>query len=65
MGIPRPASRILAGNAQTEPLCPALQMDDARTGPGASGGQGRDRTVDLPLFRRTLVPTELPGPCGC
>ena len=25
------------------------------------GGQGRDRTADLPLFRRTLVPTELPG----
>ncbi len=24
-------------------------------------GQGQDRTVDLPLFRRTLVPTELPG----
>lgn len=24
-------------------------------------GQGRDRTGDLPLFRRTLVPTELPG----
>jgi hypothetical protein len=23
-------------------------------------GQGQDRTVDLPLFRRTLVPTELP-----
>lgn len=28
------------------------------------GGQGRDRTADLPLFRRSLVPTELPGP-GC
>ena len=36
------------------------------------GGQGRDRTVDLPIFSRTLVPTELPGrdakgyqdPCG-
>src|SRR3954468_3293395 len=27
-------------------------------------GQGRDRTGDLPLFRRTLVPTELPGPDG-
>ncbi|MEY4323570.1 MAG: hypothetical protein RL410_1351, partial [Actinomycetota bacterium] len=27
----------------------------------ARGGQGQDRTVDLPLFRRTLVPTELPG----
>ncbi len=25
------------------------------------GGQSRDRTDDLPLFRRTLVPTELPG----
>jgi integrase len=25
------------------------------------GGQGRDRTADLPLFRRTLVPTELPA----
>ena len=26
-----------------------------------NGGQGRDRTVDLPIFSRTLVPTELPG----
>jgi hypothetical protein len=25
------------------------------------GGQGRGRTADLPLFRRSLVPTELPG----
>ena len=24
------------------------------------GGQGRGRTADLPLFRRTLIPTELP-----
>ena len=24
-------------------------------------GQGRDRTGDLTLFRRTLLPTELPG----
>ena len=28
----------------------------------SGGGQGRGRTADLPLFRRTLVPTELPGP---
>ena len=28
---------------------------------GFKGGQGRDRTVDLPIFSRTLVPTELPG----
>src|SRR4051812_9760565 len=26
-----------------------------------SGGQGRGRTADLPIFSRTLVPTELPG----
>ena len=26
-----------------------------------TGGQGRGRTVDLPIFSRTLVPTELPG----
>ena len=30
----------------------------------SAGGQGRDRTGDLPLFRRTLVPTRLPGPEG-
>ena len=29
----------------------------------AAGGQGRGRTADLPIFSRTLVPTELPGRC--
>ena len=28
------------------------------------GGQGRGRTADLPIFSRTLVPTELPGRKG-
>src|ERR1700712_5996895 len=28
---------------------------------GENCGQGRGRTADLPLFRRALVPTELPG----
>ncbi len=28
------------------------------------GGQGRGRTADLPIFSRTLVPTELPGRTG-
>ena len=28
------------------------------------GGQGRGRTADLPLFRRTLIPTELPDLAG-
>ena len=28
---------------------------------GGCGGRDRDRTGDLSLFRRTLVPTELPG----
>src|SRR5579859_4003125 len=29
-----------------------------------TGGQGRGRTADLPLFRRTLIPTELPDRAG-
>src|SRR5699024_955869 len=29
--------------------------------PCRPGGQGRGRTADLPIFSRTLVPTELPG----
>ena len=29
-----------------------------------AGGQGRGRTADLPLFRRTLIPTELPDRAG-
>ena len=28
---------------------------------GSESGQGRGRTADLPIFSRTLVPTELPG----
>ena len=32
-----------------------------RRGRSMLGGQGRGRTADLPLFRRTLVPTELPA----
>src|SRR3954462_11228773 len=28
-------------------------------------GQGRGRTADLSLFRRALVPTELPAPNRC
>ena len=36
----------------------------SREAPKKIGGQGRDRTVDLPIFSRTLVPTELPGRAG-
>lgn len=43
----------------------AQQERPGRDGLGAfwlfkDGGQGQGRTADLPLFRRTLVPTELP-----
>ena len=37
------------------------QVEGERALNGLLCGQGRDRTGDLPLFRRTLVPTELPG----
>ena len=41
-----------------------LELVEGRPGrglAGMSGGQGRNRTGDLSLFRRTLLPTELPG----
>ena len=38
----------------------AVKTPGSRLRPGVCGGQGRGRTADLPLFRRTLVPTELP-----
>ena len=49
----KPVLHQLPYRQQTRPRC-------ARTG-SAVCGQGRGRTGDLPLFRRTLVPTELPG----
>src|ERR1700729_2294543 len=39
-------------------------MRNTRRSKKHSGGQGRGRTADLPLFRRTLVPTELPDRAG-
>jgi hypothetical protein len=39
----------------------AFEQSESQLPAGSHGGQGRDRTADLPLFRRTLVPTELPG----
>ena len=36
-----------------------------RVSTGRRCGQGRGRTADLPLFRRSLVPTELPGRGRC
>ncbi len=39
-----------------------VQASACPTG-GSRGGQGRGRTADLPIFSRTLVPTELPGRC--
>jgi hypothetical protein len=66
-------------HSATHPGTPAKivlksSSDQGKPGLGAGtsalvdGGQGQGRTADLPLFRRTLVPTELPdldgGPCG-
>jgi integrase len=49
-----PSERTGTGHTQTSiERCHRVQLK--------TGGQGRDRTADLPLFRRTLIPTELPG----
>jgi hypothetical protein len=51
-----------------EQRCFSSASDDEVGGPNARDaraarkrGQGRNRTGDLSLFRRTLLPTELPG----
>jgi hypothetical protein len=44
--------------SKTVTAFPLVTVLSARRG---TGGQGRGRTADLPLFRRTLVPTELPA----
>jgi hypothetical protein len=51
MKVPEGAKRLLSTTK------PAGQGCDLRV----CGGQGRGRTADLPIFSRTLVPTELPG----
>ncbi len=46
------------------PPASSAPRTDKTAGHGAvSCGQGRGRTADLPIFSRTLVPTELPGRC--
>ena len=60
--IPIRSRRIRTATAVRGPeggLGPRTQKA-RRSGPLGAGGQGRGRTGDLPLFRRTLVPTELP-----
>src|SRR5450631_3527154 len=47
----------LLASRVSEMTKPAGQGSDLRV----CGGQGRGRTADLPIFSRTLVPTELPG----
>jgi hypothetical protein len=44
-----------------ETSVPATACAKSCTTACQESGQGRGRTADLPLFRRTLVPTELPG----
>src|SRR5699024_10490480 len=43
------------------PVSSGVSASLARWGLAMCGGQGRGRTADLPIFSRTLVPTELPG----
>ena len=39
----------------------SIDVDQQASDLRVCGGQGRGRTADLPIFSRTLVPTELPG----
>jgi hypothetical protein len=51
-----------AGRGRTAERPPCVSAGGRCSKPGERlGGQGRGRTADLPIFSRTLVPTELPG----
>jgi hypothetical protein len=58
-GIPRHTPALLLKWSRKPSRTGETQVAQA-VGHPRRGGQGQDRTVDLPLFRRTLVPTELP-----
>ena len=64
---PEPTSRSSVPDCRSWRPCRAATStcrattENVPAGLPGMGGQGRDRTGDLPLFRRTLVPTELPG----
>src|ERR1700704_326690 len=49
---------VMIGETKTVTAFPLVTVLTTRR---RVGGQGRGRTADLPLFRRTLVPTELPA----
>jgi integrase len=57
-GPVRAVAEVVAEGAATDQR--AVPANPLVTG----GGQGRGRTADLSLFRRSLVPTELPGLVG-
>src|SRR3954454_23595280 len=57
---PRATRQVSRRECWTQPFLAALSRCDCGCD-GVRGGQGQDRTVDLPIFSRTLVPTELPG----
>ena len=54
--LPPPKRKVTVKKAQCKLIASGEFLQVRR----CLGGQGQDRTVDLPLFRRTLVPTELP-----
>ena len=56
--------RHRSNSSRTDIVSGSASMLGQTAGQAANaGGQGRGRTADLPIFSRTLVPTELPGRC--
>ncbi len=56
-----PQSRLEPSRLTRPAFARTKNPQQSQTAGDCCGGQSRDRTDDLPLFRRTLVPTELPG----
>ena len=63
--LPGRSSGLVLANLLASPLRETTKPAGQRCDLRVCSGQGRGRTADLPIFSRTLVPTELPGRvCG-
>src|SRR5262249_61810793 len=60
-GCPYPRPRHSADLSTSAQPAGSQRADRGKEMHRDVGGQGRGRTADLPIFSRTLVPTELPG----
>jgi hypothetical protein len=63
LGVSEASERPTSGERREDEKRGTPDQANAASQAAVWSGQGRGRTADLPIFSRTLVPTELPGRC--